>query len=84
MKRIGFLMVSAAILLFVFQVVHAQSKQPLTLLMNAKGAIAPAMEEYVKRGIQSAEQQKAEVLIIQLDTPGGDLQSLDNTTELSA
>ena len=45
--------------------------------MNAKGAIAPAMEEYIKRGIQAAEQEKAEVLIIQLDTPGGDLQSLD-------
>ena len=77
MKRIGFLLVSTAILLFVFQAVHAQGKQPLTLLMNAKGAIAPAMEEYIHRGIQTAEQQKAEVLIIQLDTPGGDLQSLD-------
>ena len=78
MKRIGFLLVSIAILLFAFQVVYAQSSQPLTILMNAKGAIAPAMEEYIHRGIQSAEQQKAEVLIIQLDTPGGDLQSLDN------
>lgn len=78
MKRIGFLLVSAAILLFAFQVVHAQSSQPLTILMNAKGAIAPAMEEYIHRGIQSAEQQNAEVVILQLDTPGGDLQSLDN------
>ncbi len=78
MKRTGFLLVFAAILLFAFQAVHAQSSQPLAILMNAKGAIAPAMEEYINRGIQAAEQQKAEVLIIQLDTPGGDLQSLDN------
>jgi membrane-bound serine protease (ClpP class) len=77
MKRIGYLSVYAAILLFAFQAVHAQSSKPLTIIMNAKGAIAPAMEEYIKRGIQAAEQEKAEVLIIQLDTPGGDLQSLD-------
>jgi membrane-bound serine protease (ClpP class) len=78
MKRIGFLLVSAGILLFTYQAVHAQSNSPLAILMNAKGAIAPAMEEYIHRGIQAAEQQKAEVLIIQLDTPGGDLQSLDH------
>jgi membrane-bound serine protease (ClpP class) len=77
MKRTGFLLVFAAILLFAFQAVLAQSSQPSVILMNAKGAIAPAMEEYINRGIQVAEQQKAEVLIIQLDTPGGDLQSLD-------
>ena len=78
MKRTGFLLVFAAILLIAFQAVQAQSNQQLAILMNAKGAIAPAMEEYINRGIQSAEQQKAELLIIQLDTPGGDLQSLDN------
>jgi membrane-bound serine protease (ClpP class) len=78
MKRTGFLLVFAAILLTAFQAVQAQSNQQLAILMNAKGAIAPAMEEYISRGIQAAEQQKAELLIIQLDTPGGDLQSLDN------
>ena len=36
------------------------------------------MAEYLGRGIQAAEQQGAEALIIQLDTPGGDLGSLDN------
>jgi membrane-bound serine protease (ClpP class) len=36
------------------------------------------MQEYIQRGLHVAEQRGAEALIIQLDTPGGDLQSLDN------
>jgi len=78
MKRVGSLLVLAAVLLFAFQTVTAQSSQPLVILMNANGAIAPVMEEYIQRGIQSAEQRKAEALIIQLNTPGGDILSLDN------
>jgi membrane-bound serine protease (ClpP class) len=53
--------------------VHAQSNQPLALVMTADGPIMPPMLEYFKRGIATAEQRNAEVLIIQLNTPGGDL-----------
>ena len=52
--------------------------QPLILVMNADGAIEPAMQGYFDRGINTAEQLKAEALIIQLNTPGGDLQAMDN------
>jgi membrane-bound serine protease (ClpP class) len=56
-----------------FTSVHAQGDGPLALVMKAEGPIAPVMREYLKRGITSAEQQNAEVLIIELNTPGGDL-----------
>ena len=78
MKRVGSLLVLAAVLLFAFQTVTAQSSRPLVVLMNANGAIAPVMQEYIQRGIQSAEQNKAEAVIIQLNTPGGDILSLDH------
>ena len=78
MKRVGSLLIFSAILLFAFQAVHAQSSQPQVILMNANGAISPVMEEYIQRGIQAAEQGKAEALIIQLNTPGGDIRTLDN------
>jgi membrane-bound serine protease (ClpP class) len=52
--------------------------QPLILVMNVNGTIEPAMQEYFERGIHTAEGRNAEALIIQLDTPGGDLQSMDN------
>jgi membrane-bound serine protease (ClpP class) len=54
-----------------FSQVSAQSDKPLALVMTADGPIEPAMLEYFKRGIGTAEQRNADVLIIQLNTPGG-------------
>ncbi len=78
MRRVGLLLVFLAALLIAAQAVHAQGDQPVVILMNANGAISPAMQDYVERGIKTAEQENAEALIIQLATPGGDIQSLDN------
>src|SRR5512138_1722239 len=49
----------------VFQPVHAQSAGPLAIVMTADGPVGPPMLEYIKRD--------AETLIIQLNTPGGNL-----------
>jgi membrane-bound serine protease (ClpP class) len=67
-----FLILFASLSLF-SQPVRAQSGQPLVLVMTADGPVGPPLQEYIKRGINTAEQRKAEVLIIQLNTPGGDL-----------
>ena len=55
------------------QTVHAQNEAPLALVMTADGPIMPPMLEYIKRGVEMAERREAEVLIIQLNTPGGEL-----------
>lgn len=62
-----------AALSLIFQPVRAQAGDPLALVMTADGPIMPPMLEYIRRGITTAEQRNAEVLIIQLNTPGGDL-----------
>ena len=59
-----------------FSQVVAQSDKPLAVVMTADGPIEPAMLEYFKRGIETAAQRHAEVLIIQLNTPGGELQTM--------
>ncbi|HLO33133.1 MAG TPA: nodulation protein NfeD [Anaerolineales bacterium] len=73
MKRIALLFFLLSGLLLAFQSAYAQNNQPLVLVMTADGPIGPPMLEYIKRGVQTAEQRDAEVLIIQLNTPGGDL-----------
>lgn len=73
MKRAGFLLFLVAILLLAFQIVYAQSNARLALVMTADGPVMPPMLEYIKRGVETAERRNAEVLIIQLNTPGGDL-----------
>jgi len=76
MKRFGFLLILLGVLLLVNLPAHAQSDQPLVLVMNADGTISPPMVEYFKRGIKTAEQRNAEVLLVQLNTPGGELKSM--------
>ncbi len=81
MRRVGLLLIFLAAVLIAAQAVHAQASQPLVLVMDANGPIEPAMQDYIQRGIQTAEQQGAAALIIQLDTPGGDIQSLTHIIE---
>jgi membrane-bound serine protease (ClpP class) len=70
-----FLILFAALSL-AFQSARAQGEAPLALVMTADGPIMPPMFEYIKRGITIAEQRNAEVLVIQLNTPGGSIETM--------
>jgi membrane-bound serine protease (ClpP class) len=68
-----------------FQTARAQANGPLALVMNADGPIMPPMLEYIRRGIEVAERRNAEVLVLQINTPGGAvLTTLDIIREIRA
>lgn len=71
MKRFGFFLILFAAILAFVRPALAQTGAPLVLVMEAKGVVAPAMKEYILRGIKAAEQRDAELLVIKLNTPGG-------------
>ena len=66
-----------SLFLLTFQPVLAQSDSPFVIVLNAEGAVTPAMREYIERGLDIANQRNADLVILQLNTPGGDL----NTTQ---
>jgi membrane-bound serine protease (ClpP class) len=78
MKRIGPLLLFLAFVLAAFQPAHAQRNEPLAIVMTADGPIMPPMLEYIKRGVATAERRDADVLIIQLNTPGGSIDTMLN------
>ncbi|TKA91093.1 nodulation protein NfeD [Guyparkeria sp. SB14A] len=49
----------------------AQQGAREAVLLTVQDAITPATADYVIRGIESAEERRAELVVLQLDTPGG-------------
>lgn len=50
---------------------QAQEHPALMLILNLEGPLTPTMSEYLQRGVTTAEQGDYQVLILQLNTPGG-------------
>jgi membrane-bound serine protease (ClpP class) len=82
MKRIGVLLLFFAFFLSAFQIVHARDAHPRALVLTADGPVSATMREYIKRGIQIAEQQGDEVLIIRLNTPGGSISIMNEMVQI--
>ena len=49
----------------------AQSSAPLVVEVRVDGIISPASADFIVRGLEQAAKDKAELFVIQLDTPGG-------------
>ncbi len=84
MKTLQRLLFSTGIaLLLVFlslaRATSAQDDANRIIVLTADGVVAPAMREYISRGLQIADRRGADAVIILLNTPGG---SVDAMTEI--
>ncbi|HET9588643.1 MAG TPA: nodulation protein NfeD [Anaerolineales bacterium] len=73
--RFAFIFILLGMAMFA-SVAQAQSDEPRALVMTADGPIMPPMLEYIKRGIKVADQRGADLLVIQLNTPGGSVDTM--------
>lgn len=60
----------ALLLIFGSSLLGAQSAPPVVLLSQS-GALGPAHADYLRRGLDKAVTLKAQLVVIQMDTPGG-------------
>ncbi len=52
-------------------IVNADQEKRIAVILHVNDAIGPAINDYIHRGLQSAVDKNAAVVILQLDTPGG-------------
>jgi len=61
--------------------VQSTNGEPTVTMISIEGSISPTTTNYINRGIRVAREEGAEALIIQLDTPGGLLESTKNIVQ---
>jgi len=87
MKPIRLFLILIGFLVLAFQPVSAlsgitaQGNGSLVLVLDAEGPVAPAMQEYIGRGLDIAERRNADLIILQLDTPGGSIETMNNIVQ---
>ena len=60
------------LLLFLFVPIFAAGHSDAEIIViNVEGVVNPVMSEFITKSIDEAEKEKANVLVIKLDTPGG-------------
>jgi membrane-bound serine protease (ClpP class) len=76
MKLIRITLLTLMLALGLSSLVRAQSDGPLAIILTAEGPIMPPMLEYFQRGILTSEQRGAELLVVELNTPGGSVDTM--------
>ena len=81
-KNAWYLIVFLILEILTLRSVRAQQAAPLVLLLTMDAPVAPPMVAYLDRGLQLAEQRGADLLVLQLDTPGGSVDAMNEMVQL--
>jgi len=60
----------------------AQSEDTTIITISLDGALTPSWLTYIERGLSNAENQNAELIILQINTPGGSIDLMNRIVQL--
>ncbi len=60
---------------------RAQDDRPVVVVLRLEGELEPVMETYLQRGLDQAEQMEAELVVVELNTPGGSIDLMDRIVQ---
>ena len=58
-----------------------EGAEPPVVVLHLKGAVTPAMAQYLDRGLQDAQRLQAQVIILELNTPGGGVTTMQHMVQ---
>jgi membrane-bound serine protease (ClpP class) len=82
MKKLTLIILTLLLLLPALTPAQAQTDQPQVLAMEIEGPLTPSWEEYLERGLETAEQRGVEFIVFQINTPGGSTDIMQNMVEM--
>jgi membrane-bound serine protease (ClpP class) len=60
---------------------NASAPDDPVIVLTYSGIVTPVLDQYIGQGIQAAEEQGAQAVILQLDTPGGNINVTNSITQ---
>jgi len=76
--RFGLFFITLLCLLTYGSPAHAQDLPPRVVLLHVDGAITPMMANYLHRGLQQAQREQVNAIVVQMNTPGGLSSAMDD------
>jgi membrane-bound serine protease (ClpP class) len=82
MKKITLIILTLLLLLPSLIPAQAQAERPQVLSMEIEGALTPSWTEYLERGLETAERRGVELIVFQINTPGGSTDIMQSMVEM--
>jgi membrane-bound serine protease (ClpP class) len=82
MKKFTFTTLMLLFLLPALVPAQAQTERPQVLAMEIEGPLTPSWSEYLERGLETAERREVELIVFQINTPGGSTDLMQSMVEM--
>ncbi len=82
MRKFTLILIALFILLPAVIPARAQTDRPQVLTMEIEGPLTPSWTEYLERGLETAERRGVELIVFQINTPGGSTDLMQSLVEM--